>query len=99
MIWRKSGSFNPRSITMAHRKLIGAIASAGLAAGFLAPVSRGATLDLEKGSHISLVGNTLGERMGHDGWLETTIQARLPQQQISFRNLCEAADEVDQRIR
>ena len=84
---------------MAHRKLIGAIASAGLAAGFLAPASRAATLDLEKGAHISLVGNTLGERMGHDGWLETTIQARLPQQQLSFRNLCEAADEVDQRIR
>ena len=62
-------------------------------------MSRGATLDLEKGSHISLVGNTLGERMGHDGWLETVIQSRLPQQQLAFRNLCEAADEVDQRIR
>jgi glucose/arabinose dehydrogenase len=84
---------------MAHRKLIGAIASAGLAAGLFASPARAATLDLEKGSRICLVGNTLGERMGHDGWLETVIQSRMPQQQVSFRNLCEAADQVEQRIR
>jgi glucose/arabinose dehydrogenase len=84
---------------MAHRKLIAAIASVGLAAGVLPQSARAATLDLAQGSHICLVGNTLGERMGHDGWMETVIQSRVPQQQLSFRNLCEAADQVEQRIR
>ena len=28
-------------------------------------------LELKKGDHICIIGNTLAERMQHDGWLET----------------------------
>jgi len=61
--------------------------------------AQGATLKLEKGDHISLVGNTLGERMQHDGWLETVLQSRFPEQQLTFRDLCEAADQVNEKLR
>jgi len=87
---------------MTRSGLLSALASAAIALGAGA---RGAsaqpqeTLKFEKGSHICLVGNTLGERMEHDGWLEATIQSRFPQDQLMFRNLCEAADQVDLRLR
>ena len=35
-------------------------------------------LELRKGDHICLIGNTLADRMQHDGWLET-----LPPQPLS----------------
>ncbi|MGE3808910.1 MAG: GDSL-type esterase/lipase family protein, partial [Gemmataceae bacterium] len=56
-------------------------------------------LELQKGDHICIVGNTLADRMQHDGWLETLLQARLPQHQLSFRNLGFSADEVTTRLR
>ena len=31
---------------------------------------------LEKGDHICIIGNTLADRMQHDGWLETFLHAR-----------------------
>ena len=51
-------------------------------------------LDLKKGDHISIVGNALADRMQHTGWLETMIEKKFAQQQIAFRNLSAAADEV-----
>ena len=33
-----------------------------------------ANLEIHKGDHISLIGNTLADRMQHDGWLETYLQ-------------------------
>ena len=59
----------------------------------------GQKLTLEKGDRICIIGNTLAERMQHDGWLETRIQARFPQHQLVFRNLGFSGDEIDQRIR
>ncbi|MGH7140900.1 MAG: GDSL-type esterase/lipase family protein, partial [Pirellulales bacterium] len=59
----------------------------------------GPALVLDKGDHISIIGNTLGERMQHDGWLETLIQARFPEHQLSFRNLAFSADELTIRQR
>ena len=56
-------------------------------------------LKVERGDRICLVGNTLGERMQHDGWLETLIQGRFPQDQLVFRDLCESADQVELRLR
>jgi glucose/arabinose dehydrogenase len=52
-------------------------------------------LKLEKGDHICIIGNTLAERMQHDGWLETLIYSRFPQQELVIRNLGYSGDEID----
>src|SRR5688572_27632567 len=67
-----------------------------LAALILNPIAASAEsgLVLQPGDHICIVGNTLAERMQHDGWLETAIQARLPELQLVFRNLGYSGDEV-----
>ena len=49
-------------------------------------VSKAAQLELNKGDHIVLIGNTLAERMQHHGWLESYVQAALPKHQLVFRN-------------
>ena len=51
-------------------------------------------LELKKGDHIALIGNSLGDRMQHHGWLETLLTAKYPQQDLVFRNLAVAGDEV-----
>src|SRR5918997_528805 len=58
-------------------------------------------LELKKGDHICVIGNTLAERMQHDGWLETLIQARFPEHELVFRDLGYSGDEVrlDKRLR
>jgi hypothetical protein len=52
-----------------------------------------AGFELHKGEHICIIGDTLAERMQHDGWLETMIQARYPDHQLVFRNLGNSGDE------
>ena len=52
------------------------------------------TLTLKKGDHVALIGNALGDRMQHHGWLETLIQARFPEHELVFRNLAVSGDEV-----
>ncbi len=54
---------------------------------------------LEKGDHVCIIGNTLAERMQHDGWLETFLHARLPQHDLTIRNLGYSGDELTLRIR
>ena len=54
---------------------------------------------LEKGDHIVLLGNTLAERMQHHGWLESYVQAALPQREIVFRNHGFSGDTVSHRPR
>src|SRR5205823_6260291 len=44
--------------------------------------------------HVCIIGNTLADRMQHDGWLETVLQTRLPQHHLSCRNLGFSGDEV-----
>src|SRR5206468_1822877 len=56
-------------------------------------------LVLKKGDHISIVGNTLAERMQHHGWLETYIHTRFPEHDLVFRNLGFSGDEVTTRLR
>lgn len=56
-------------------------------------------VDLQQGDHIAYIGNTLADRMQHDGWLETRIQAIFPDHNLVFRNLGYPADEVKDRIR
>ena len=72
---------------------------AGLAAGLAtlwtmtaggkgdAVLARQQAFTLQPKDHISLIGNTLAERMQYDGWLETMLQARFPKHELVVRNL------------
>src|SRR5690606_32883927 len=56
-------------------------------------------LELKKGDHVCLIGNTLADRMQHDGWLETYLQTRFPNLELTIRNLGFSADELATRPR
>src|SRR5262249_22737859 len=58
-----------------------------------------AKLVLQKGDRISIIGNTLADRMQHDGWLETYFHARFPKHDLTFRNLGFSGDELTLRLR
>lgn len=66
-------------------------------AGMVTPSVRGAEarLELQPNDHVCLIGNTLGERMQHAGWLETLLHAQYPEHHLVFRNLCFSGDELD----
>src|SRR5438874_2555390 len=53
-----------------------------------------AKLELRKGDRIAILGNTLADRMQHDGWFETLLQARFPNHELTFRDLGFSGDEV-----
>jgi glucose/arabinose dehydrogenase len=81
-----------------------AIATAALGAAVaLAASARadepGKPLELNKGDHVSLIGNALAEGMQHDGWLEALTQRRFPNSQLVFRNLGFSGDELTRRQR
>ncbi|MCI0460918.1 MAG: GDSL-type esterase/lipase family protein, partial [Gemmataceae bacterium] len=59
----------------------------------------GGQFDLRVGDHISLIGNTLADRMQHDGWLETYLYSRFPKHQLVFRDLGFSGDELTTRLR
>jgi len=56
-------------------------------------------LKLKQRDHISIIGNTLPERMQHDGWLETLIHNRFPEKQLTIRNLAFSGDTLSIRLR
>jgi putative heme-binding domain-containing protein len=56
-------------------------------------------LRIRPGDHITIIGNTLADRMQHDGWLETFFQSRFPKHKLVFRDLGFAADELTIRLR
>ena len=58
-----------------------------------------AKLALKAGDHIAFIGNTLPDRMQHDGWLETLLQSRFPGLGLVFRNLGFSGDELTLRLR
>lgn len=58
-----------------------------------------AGLKLNKGDHIAIVGNTLADRIQHDGWFESYIHAKYPEHELVIRNLAAAGDEVVTRNR
>ena len=71
-----------------------------LAATFAASPPAGADLiEIKPGDHVAIIGNTLADRMQHDGWLEATLQARFPNHSLVIRNLGFPGDEVDFRLR
>jgi azurin/glucose/arabinose dehydrogenase len=53
----------------------------------------------QPGDHIVLIGNSLADRMQHDGWLEAILQAALPDLQLVFRNQGFTGDHIDHRPR
>src|SRR5262249_44107589 len=58
-----------------------------------------AKLDLRPGDHICVIGNTLADRMQHDGWLETYLHSRFPRNGLVFRDLGCSGDELTLRLR
>jgi len=58
-----------------------------------------AELKLERGDHICLVGNALGERMQHHNYWETMLHQKFPKDKLVVRNLCFPGDEPFERIR
>ncbi len=59
----------------------------------------GAAVQLEKGDHICLVGNGLGESLQHHPDWEALLYQRFPQHELVVRNLCFPADEPKLRPR
>jgi lysophospholipase L1-like esterase len=58
------------------------------------PAAPAARFAFRAGDRVCLLGNALAERMQHDCWLETRLQARFPELGLSFRNLGFAGDEL-----
>ena len=58
-----------------------------------------ARLTLQAGDHVAIIGNTLAERLQHDGWFEARLHARFPQHKLAIRNLGFSGDELKLRIR
>ena len=54
---------------------------------------------LKPGDHLAFVGNGLADRLQHDGWLETLLQAQFPGQHLVIRNLGFAGDELTVQMR
>src|SRR6056297_1998491 len=55
--------------------------------------------ELKRGEHVAIIGNTMADRMQHDGWLETYLQAMHPELELTFRHLGFSGDEVITRPR
>ncbi|HTU93746.1 MAG TPA: PVC-type heme-binding CxxCH protein [Gemmataceae bacterium] len=58
-----------------------------------------AKFEIKPGDHICIIGNTLADRMQHDGWLETMLHSRFPKHELVIRNLGFSADELTVRLR
>jgi lysophospholipase L1-like esterase/azurin/glucose/arabinose dehydrogenase len=55
--------------------------------------------ELHNGDRIAIIGNSLADRMQHDGWLETYIHAAHPNHEIVIRNLGFTGDRINYRPR
>lgn len=58
-----------------------------------------AEFGFQKGDRIVYIGNALPDRMQHDGWLETLLQAGAPDKELVVRNLGFVGDQVAHRPR
>src|SRR5262249_30264384 len=64
-----------------------------------APATVPPQLELRPGDHISIIDNTLAERMQHDGCLEKFFHSRFPKHDLTLRNLGFSGDELTVRLR
>ena len=53
----------------------------------------------QEGDHVVIIGNSLADRMQHDGWVETFIQVELSDYRLVFRNNGLSGDRIDERPR
>jgi azurin/lysophospholipase L1-like esterase len=65
----------------------------------IAALSFGQGFDFKTGDRIAIVGNSLADRLQHDGWVETLLQSQLGGKEVSIRNLGFAGDKVNDRPR
>src|SRR5437763_772579 len=77
-----------RSIAKGLLSLAAGLALAGLTQ------AQESSLKLKPDDHIAILGNTLPDRMQHDGWFETLVYAKFPKENLVVRNLSASADEV-----
>ena len=56
-------------------------------------------IELQPSDRIAILGNGLADRMQHDGWLETYLQARFPKDQLVVRHMGFTGDELTVRMR
>jgi len=70
-----------------------------LAIAFASAVPVVAQVPLQKDDVVCLIGNALGDRMQHDGWMETILQSKLAGKNITFRNLAISGDTVSEQPR
>jgi len=77
-------------------RLLGLAAATAVGLG---AVTSGQALDLKKGEHVVLIGNSLAERMQHHGWLESYVQGSMAKKELVFRNHGFAGDKVNNRPR
>jgi len=97
---RRAGASGFRGLAAAFALAVGAAVVAGPPAAF-ARDGRLPDPNLEppKGAHISVIGNTLADRMQHTGWLEAIIHGRFPGHQLTIRNMAFSGDELTVRLR
>ena len=74
--------------------LAAALVSLACLQGVAGPARAADGFDLRSGDHISIIGNTLADRMQHDGWLEACLQGRFPKHELVIRDLGFSGDEV-----
>jgi hypothetical protein len=70
-----------------------------LAALLLGTLPGRAQLPLQENDVVAIIGNALGDRMQHDGWVETVIQSKMAGKKLRFRNLAIVGDSVAHRPR
>ncbi|MCA9146673.1 MAG: SGNH/GDSL hydrolase family protein, partial [Planctomycetales bacterium] len=76
------------------------LAAAFVLASFISQNAAAADkLTLEKGDHICLVGNELGERMQHHNFWEMLLHQQFGDKELVVRNLCFPGDEPLNRLR
>jgi putative heme-binding domain-containing protein len=59
----------------------------------------GAEFVLNADDHVAFIGNNLPDRMQHDGWLESYLQAANSEKNLVIRNLGMSGDQVSRRPR
>lgn len=91
--------FRPRLSTLILVAGLNGVCLKGDAPALAQPASEATKSEIRPGDRVSIIGNTLAERMQHDGWLETFLYARFPKHDLVFRNLGFAADELTVRLR
>ncbi len=84
------------------KRTLNILYSVALAVGILAPQLVSAqtpAVEFQKGDHVCLVGNELGERLQHHNYFEAMLHAETADMQLAVRNLCFPGDEPKTRIR